>query len=148
LAQKKVITLTRAERVAFIEQEAGKLPLSLHADLLGLSRSSLYDQPRPRIREEVCLKHRIDEIYTHYPFSGARKIAAQLHREGMCITRKTVTRYMHEMSIAAIYPGPNLSRRQLKEQVYPYLLRNLVIAYPNQVWGIDITYIRMQKRLR
>ena len=62
----------------------------------------------------------------------------------MRVNRKTVARYMHEMGIAAIYPGPNLSRRQLKEQVYPYLLRNLSITYPNQVWGIDITYIRMR----
>jgi putative transposase len=84
-------------------------------------------------------------IYTQYPFYGARKIAAQLHREGMRINRKTVARYMQEMEIAAIYPGPNVSRRQLKEQVYPYLLRNLSVAYPNHVWGIDITYIRMQK---
>lgn len=137
--------MTRAERVAFIEREAAELPLSQQADLLSLSRSSLYYQPRPPSPEEVRLKHRIDEIYTQYPFYGARKIAAQLHREGMGINRKTVARYMHEMGIAAIYPGPNVSRRQFKEQVYPYLLRNLVVAYPNHVWGIDITYIRMQR---
>lgn len=137
--------MTRDERVAFIEREAAELPLSQQADLLSLSRSSLYYQPRPPSPEEVRLKHRIDEIYTQYPFYGARKIAAQLHREGMGINRKTVARYMHEMGIAAIYPGPNVSRRQFKEQVYPYLLRNLVVAYPNHVWGIDITYIRMQR---
>lgn len=145
MAQKKVTTLTREERVAFLEREAGELPLSLQADLLGLSRSSLYYQPRPPSPEEVRLKHRIDEIYTQCPFYGARKIAAQLHREGMRINRKTVACYMQEMGIAAIYPGPNLSRRQFKEQVYPYLLRNLAVAYPNHVWGIDITSIRMQK---
>jgi putative transposase len=114
------------------------------ADLLGVSRSSLYYQPRPASAEEVQLKHRIDEIYTELPFYGARKIAAQLEREGMSINRKTVGRYMQEMGIAAIYPGPNLSKRNQKEGVYPYLLRNITSAYPNHIWGIDITYIRLR----
>jgi putative transposase len=117
--------------------------LSLQADLLGLSRASLYYQPRPPSPAEVQLKHRIDEIYTQSPFYGARKIAAQLQREGMSINRKTVGRYMNEMGIAAIYPGPNRSKRNQKEGVYPYLLRHITSAYPNHVWGIDITYIRL-----
>ncbi len=94
--------------------------------------------------EEVQLKHRIDEIYTQLPYYGSRKIAAQLQREGMGINRKTVARYMQEMGIAAIYPGPNLSKRNQKEGVYPYLLRHLSSAYPNHIWGIDITYIRLR----
>jgi putative transposase len=68
-----------------------------------------------------------------------------LRREGVLITRKTVQRHMREMGIVAVYPGPNLSRRQHKEHVFPYLLRNLTIRAPNHVWGIDITYIRMLK---
>jgi putative transposase len=91
------------------------------------------------------VKHRIDELYTQYPFYGSRRLTAQLRREGMVITRKTVQRYMREMAIMAIFPGPNVSGRQQKAHVYPYLLRNLRILYPNHVWGIDITYIRMQK---
>jgi putative transposase len=116
----------------------------LQADLLSLSRASLYYQPRPPSAEEVRLKHRIDEVYTHSPFYGARKIAAQLQREGMGINRKTVGRYMSEMGIAAIYPGPNLSKRNQREGVYPYLLRHITSAYPNHIWGIDITYIRLR----
>jgi putative transposase len=116
----------------------------LQADLLSLSRSSLYYQPRPPSAEEVRLKHRIDEVYTQSPFYGSRKIAAQFQREGMGINRKTVARYMREMGIAAIYPGPNLSKRNQKEGVYPYLLRHITSAYPNHIWGIDITYIRLQ----
>jgi HTH-like domain len=104
----------------------------------------LYYQPRPASAEEVRLKHRIDEVYTHCPFYGSRKIAAQLQREGMGINRKTVARYMQEMGIAAIYPGPNLSKRNHKEGVYPYLLRHITSAYPNHIWGIDITYIRLR----
>jgi len=145
LTEKKVTTLTREERVALVERAEGELPLRLQADLLSLSRASLYYQPRPPSAEEVRLKHRIDEVYTQCPFYGSRKIAAQLRREGREINRKTVARYMQEMGIAAIYPGPQSSRKQnQKEGVYPYLLRHITSAYPNHIWGIDITYIRLQ----
>jgi putative transposase len=130
--------------VDLIERTESELALSLQADLLSLSRASLYYQPRPPGAQEVRLKHRIDEVYTQSPFYGARKIAAQLQREGMGINRKTVGRYMSEMGIAAIYPGPNLSQRNHKEGVYPYLLRHITSAYPNHIWGIDITYIRLR----
>jgi putative transposase len=117
----------------------------MQAELLSISRSSLYYQPRPPSSEEITIKHRIDEISTEYPHYGSRRMTAQLQREGMEINRKAVQRHMREMGIEAIFPGPNLSRRRLKEQVYPYLLRNVTAAYPNHVWGIDITYIRMQR---
>jgi putative transposase len=137
--------LSHEKRVALVERESRELALTQQAELLSISRSSLYYQPREPSAEEIAIKHRIDEIYTQYPFYGSRKIAAQLHREGVVINRKTVQRQMREMGIVAIYPGPNLSRRQHKEQVFPYLLRNLTVRAPNHVWGIDITYIRMQK---
>jgi putative transposase len=92
----------------------------------------------------VALKHRIDAIFTKYPFSGSRRITAQLRREGKEVNRKAVQRHMREMGVAGIGPGPNLSRRAHGEQVYPYLLRDLTCSYPNQVWGIDITYIPLQ----
>ena len=144
MAEKKGTTLSREERVGLIERAESELPLNRQADLLGLSRASLYYQPRPPSAEEVRLKHRIDEIYTQCPFYGSRKMAAQLQREGMGINRKTAGRYMNEMGIAAIYPGPNLSKRNQKEGVYPYLLRHITSAYPNHIWGIDITYIRLR----
>jgi putative transposase len=92
----------------------------------------------------VALKHRIDAIYTQYPFYGSRRITAQLRREGREVNRKAVQRHMRQMGIAAIHPGPNLSRRAHGEQIYPYLLRGLTCRYPNQVWGSDITYIPLQ----
>jgi putative transposase len=116
----------------------------VQADLLGISRSSLYYQPRQPTAEEVALKHRIDAIYTWYPFYGSRRIVAQLRREGKAVNRKAVQRHMREMGIAGIRPGPNLSRRKQGEQVYPYLLRDVTCRYPNQVWGIDVTYIPLQ----
>jgi putative transposase len=108
-----------------------------------VSRSSLYYQPRAPSAEEIALKHRIDEIYTQYPFYGSRRITEQLRRDGWEINRKAVQRHMREMGLEAIYPGPNLSKRRQQDQIYPYLLRGLVITQANQVWGIDITYVRL-----
>ena len=92
----------------------------------------------------MALKHRIDELYTAYPFYGSRRIAAQLRREGAGANRKAVQRHMREMGIAGIAPGPDTSRRVPAHRVYPYLLGAVASAYPDHVWGIDITYIRLQ----
>ena len=128
-----------------VERDEQELPLNRQAELLGLSRSSLYYQPVAPSEAEVALKHRIDEIYTAYPFYGSRRITAQLRREGQVINRKAVQRHMREMGIMGICPGPNLSRRNQGHRVYPYLLRQVTASYPNHVWGIDITYIRLLK---
>lgn len=135
--------MSRAERAGLIEREERELPLTIQADLLAVSRASLYYRPVPARPEEVALKHRIDEIYTASPFYGSRKVTALLRREGRSVNRKAVQRHMREMGIAGICPGPNLSRRNSKEGVYPYLLRNLSVERPNHVWGIDITYVRL-----
>jgi putative transposase len=126
-----------------IEREQSSLPLTIQAELLSLSRSSLYYRPKGPSAKEVWAKHRIDELYTQWPFLGSRKMTVFLRRE-MSISRPTVQRYMREMGLAAIYPGPRLSQPHPEHKVYPYLLRNLVIDHPNQVWGIDITYIRLR----
>ncbi len=126
-----------------IDWDRKSLPVSAQADLLGLCRSSLYYKPAENSREEVALKHRIDEIYTRQPFYGSRKITAVLKNEGVNINRKRVRRYMSEMEIKAIHPGPNLSRRNLQHRIYPYLLRDVRVERPDHVWGIDITYIRL-----
>jgi putative transposase len=131
--------------VALVDRTAPDLSLSEQTMLLSLSRSSLYYRPVGPSPEEVALKHRIDAIYTATPFYGARRIAAQLAREGHPLNRKTVARYMAEMRLTAIYPGPNLSKRAAQAAVYPYLLRDLPIVRINQVWGVDITYVRGQQ---
>ena len=138
-----VSNLPATERRALVEP-ASELPIVTQAELLGVSRSSLYYQPVKPSLEEVAIKHRIDELYTEYPFYGSRRIAAAMRREGTLINRKAVQRHMREMGIAAIYPGPNTSKRRLEHQVYPYLLRGLTISCPDHVWGVDITYVRMQ----
>ena len=92
----------------------------------------------------MALKHRIDELYTAHPFYGSRKITVVLAEEGEPINRKRVQRYMREMGIAGIAPGPNLSKRAAQQHIYPYLLRNVTAATPNHVWGCDITYVRLR----
>lgn len=134
--------MSRDERLALVERD-GDLPLSVQAELLGVSRSSLYYRPLAPSAEEVRLKHRIDEIYTANPFYGSRRITAQLRREAFVANRKAVQRHMRAMGIAAIGPKPNLSRPNSAHRVFPYLLAEVSAAYPNHIWGIDITYVRL-----
>lgn len=133
------------ERQALVDRENPELSLTTQAELLSLSRSSFYYRPVPPSAREVAIKHLIDEIYTKHPFYGSRRITAQLRRGNITINRKTVQRYMREMGIAGISPGPNLSKRNIEHQLYPYLLRNVTIDHPDHVWGIDITYVRLKK---
>jgi len=111
--------------------------------LLNISRTHLYYQPVPPSAREVAIKHRIDELFTAYPFYGSRRLQALLEPEFGPIARNTVRRYMQEMGIAAVYPGPNLSKRRADHRVYPYLLRHVTAAQPNHIWGVDITYVRL-----
>ena len=134
--------MCREQRLALIEREHPSMPVTVQTEMLGLNRTSLYYRPMPPSEKEVATKYRIDEIYTQYPFYRSRRITVVLRRE-MVVNRKTVQRYMREMGIAGICPGPNLSKRNLEHQIYPYLLRNVTSSYPNHVWGIDITYIRL-----
>jgi putative transposase len=146
--------LPRSNRVALLERDhdhlevedkaAVVLPLYRQAKLLGISRSSLYYRPVVPSQREIALKNRIDEIYTQYPFYGYRRIHQQLLRDGFALNRKTVQLYMREMGLQAIYPGPNLSKRDLQHRVYPYLLKGLALTRPYEVFGTDITYIRLK----
>lgn len=114
------------------------------AVLLGLARSGLYYRPVQPGAEEVRIKHRLDELYTAHPFYGSRRLAAQLRREGLRVNRKAVQRHMHEMGIAGIAPGPLTSTPAPEHRIYPYLLRGVTARYPNHIWGVDITYVRME----
>ncbi len=114
------------------------MSLTTQCDLLSLNRTSYYYQPVPASPEELALKRRIDEVYTAYPFYGSRKIAFVLGRN-----RKLIQRHMREMGIAGIVPGPNTSKRAAQHRVFPYLLRHIRASYPNHIFGIDITYIRL-----
>jgi putative transposase len=121
-----------------------QLSLSTQAELLSLSRSGLYYQPVGPSAREIAVKHRIDEIYTKWPFYGSRRITNELRKE-MTINRKTVQKYMQEMGLVALGPRPNLSKPHPGHKIYPYLLRNVTADYPNHIWGMDITYIPLRE---
>jgi len=119
------------------------ISVSRQAELLGISRSSIYYTPVPKA-EDVVMTRLIDEIYTEAPCYGSRKIKAALARRGYVVGLERVQALMRSMGLEAIYPKPKLSQRHPEHRVYPYLLRGVTIARPNQVWATDITYIRLR----
>jgi putative transposase len=131
------------ERMQMLENDNQEIPLKTQADLLGISYSSLFYEPVPPSPRELAIKRRIDEIYTACPFYGSRKIAFLLWPQ-FGVSRPTVQAYMREMGISAVVPGPNTSQSAPQHQIYPYLLRNVTAQRPNHIWGIDITYIRLE----
>jgi putative transposase len=126
-----------------LEKDNPQMPLKTQVELLGISYSSLFYQPVPPSPRELAIKRRIDEVYTAHPFYGSRKLTAVLRPE-MGVSRPTVQAYMREMGIFALVPGPQTSKPAPQHQIYPYLLRHVSADRPNHVWGIDITYIRLQ----
>lgn len=87
----------------------------------------------------------IDEIHLQYPFMGSRRIRNELAKKGHSVNRKRVVRLMRDMGLGAIYPKPKTTLANKAHKVYPYLLRDIEVTYPNQAWAIDITYIPMAK---
>lgn len=120
------------------------LPASKAAELLDVSRKSLYTRAKEPSEQEIAAKHSIDKLHTEHPAWGSRQLSRQLKAAGMAVGRLKTRRYMDEMGIEAIYPKPNLSKAAKQHPVYPYLLRNFTATRPNQVWSIDITYIRLR----
>jgi putative transposase len=121
------------------------LALTKQATLLGISRGSVYYEPMPVSAEDLALMRRMDELHLEFPFAGARMLRDLLTAEGSKIGRRHVTTLMQRMGIEAIYRKPNTSKPAPGHRIYPYLLRNLTIDRPNQVWATDITYIPMAR---
>ena len=121
------------------------LSLGRQAELLGLSRSTLYYEPRPVPAAELAIMRRIDALHLDYPFAGSRMLRDLLRGEGVVIGRELVATMMRRMGIEAIYRRPNTTKAALGHKIYPYLLRGLAIERPNQAWAIDITYIPMAR---
>jgi len=112
--------------------------------LFEISRAGLYYNSVSENSYDLLFMNLIDKQYTKMPFYGSRKMRKWLIRQGYVINRKKVQRLMRKMGIEAIYPGKNTSKPNKGHLIYPYLLRNLTITRPNQVWGADITYIRLR----
>jgi putative transposase len=115
--------------------------------LAGVSRATHYAQQELMLVDEsdLLLSRLIDEEYTRHPFYGSRKMVVFLDEAGHSVNRKRVQRLMREMGLAGMAPGPNTSRPHPEHKVYPYLLRGVAVVRPNQVWGTDITYIRLAR---
>ncbi len=122
-----------------------KLPLIRQAKALGISRGSVYYQPRPASGADLRLMRRIDELHLEHPFAGSRMMRDLLYQEDIRPGRRHVSTLMRRMGIEALYRKPNTSRRHPRHLVYPYLLRGLAVTRPNQVWAMDITYIPMAR---
>ena len=130
-----------------ISKGHSKLSLQRQCNLLKIHRSGLYYQPRGESKLNLELMRLMDEHYTHHPFKGARRMHTWLTLDkGYKISKNRIERlYYRVMGLQAIMSGKHTSRRNKEHKVYPYLLRNLTVDHPNQVWAIDITYIPMRK---
>lgn len=127
-----------------IEPAHPGLSITQQCELLGLPRSSYYHVPAPEAEETLRLMRAIDETYLAYPFFGSRQMTRWLRRQNHDVNRKRVQRLMRLMGLEAIYQKPNLSRALAGQRIYPYLLRNVAVTRPNQVWAMDITYVPVQ----
>src|SRR6202161_2316797 len=120
-----------------------KVPVKRQAELLDLSRSSVYYTPRALSERDLMLMRRIDELHLELPFYGSRKLACRLRREGHEVGRRHVTTLMRRMGIEALYRRPRTSIPARDAKIYPYLLDGLTIDRPNLVWSSDLTYLPM-----
>ena len=121
------------------------LPLTRQAQILGLSRSSLYYAAVPISDADLKVMRRIDHLHTDYPFMGARMLRDRLKPLGFSVARRHVARLMRLMGVEALYRKKKTTKRNPEHPVFPYLLRGLTIDRPNQVWAADISYIPMRR---
>jgi putative transposase len=128
-----------------VELAEPRLSIARQCRLLDIQRSSFYYKARPIKAEDLELMRLIDAQYLRTPTWGSRSMRNHLRRLGYKINRKRLQRYMRLMGLEAIYPKPRTSRPHPEHKIYPYLLRNLSIDHPNQVWTADITYIPMNR---
>jgi putative transposase len=128
-----------------INPDHKKLSLSRQCQLVNVSRSSIYYKPRPISAENLKYMRLIDEHYLKRPFCGSRGMRDHLRRLGYKVNRKRMQRLMRLMGLEPIYPKPKTSRPHPAHKVYPYLLKDMTINQPDQVWSADITYIPMSQ---
>ena len=122
-----------------------KLPITKQAELLRISRGSVYYLPRPVPESDLAIMRRLDQLHLEFPFAGARMLRDFLSAEGCQIGRRHVKTLMRRMGIEALYRRPRTTKPEPGHKIYPYLLRGMDITRPNQVWAMDITYIPMAR---
>jgi putative transposase len=143
MAKKKSLDKPLDVKRAMIEPFS-TLSIPRQCELLGISRSGYYYHPVPESEENLRLMRLMDEQYLATPFYGYRRMWAWLRQQGHEANLKRIHRLYRLMGIAAIYCKPDLSKPNPEHKIYPYLLRNVPIVKPNQVWSTDITYVPMK----
>jgi putative transposase len=133
--------MSTPDRRALLDRNHVRLSIRRRCTLLSVARSGVYRVLRPANDNEPALTRRIDELFTAWPFLGSRRLTTLLRSEGHAINRKRVQRLMRKMGIAALGPKPRTTTPAPGHKIYPYLLRDLAVERPNQVWAADITYI-------
>jgi putative transposase len=121
------------------------LRVTKQAEVVGIARSTVYYLPRPVSATDLALLRQIDRLHMEFPFAGSRMLRRLLAAEGSKVGRRHVKTLMLRMGIEALYRRPRTTKPEPGHKIYPYLLRGLEIARPNQVWAMDITYIPMAK---
>ena len=142
---KKLAGLTLDQKRAIIIKEEDGLSVRQQCELLELNRSTLYYEPVPVSESDIRLMNEIDELFTKKPHLGVRQMMWRLRDRGFRIGRKKTRTLMRRMGLFPILPRRNISKRNPEHSVYPYLLRDVDIERVNQVWSMDITYIRLGK---
>jgi putative transposase len=132
-------------RRAMIERDHPQLSVARQCELVSIGRSTFYRVPAPETAENLALMRLLDEQFLETPWYGSRQMARHLRRLGQAVGRKRVRRLMARMGLVPIYHRPRTTVPHPEHRIYPYLLRNLVIDRPNQVWCADITYIPMRR---
>ena len=128
-----------------VQPEHEELSVRQQCALLHLARSNLYYQPVEADAEELALMRHIDRLYLEHPYYGSRRMEVVLRQQGLLINRKRVQRLMRLMGLEGMAPGPRTSRPHIEHPRFPYLLRNLAIVRPDQVWASDITYVPLER---
>ena len=116
------------------------LPITKQAQVLRISRGSVYYLTRPMPEADLAIMRRLDRLHLEFPFAGSRMLQGLLVAEGCKIGRRHVKTLMQRMGIEALYRRPRTTKPEPGHKIYPYLLRGAAITRPNQVWAIDITY--------
>jgi putative transposase len=124
---------------------AHDLPVTRQAAVLNISRGSVYYLPRAVSAGDLAIMRRLDELHLEFPFAGSRMLRGLLTGEGIKVGRRRVRTLMKRMGIEALYRRPRTTKPEPGHKIYPYLLRNMTITRPNQVWAMDITYIPMAR---
>jgi len=133
--------MSAPDRRARLDRDHSGLSIRRQCRLLSVARSSVYRLPPAANDDDLLTMRLIDELFTAWPFLGSRRLAFMLRGKGHWIGRKRVQRLMRKMGMAALGPKPRTTKPQHGHKIFPYLLRNLAIERPNQVWAADITYI-------